>query len=91
MKRLNLKSICWLLNALTSLAFSAAARAESGNDQPSPTGMPERISNDSGWTLSEQCNRLLIKTLRGWLVSIPVSRSEPNPSLCAGAVSANLH
>lgn len=40
--------------------------------------------------LSEQCNRLLIKTLRGWLMSIPVSRSEPNPALCAGA-SANLH
>lgn len=40
--------------------------------------------------LSEQCNRLLIKTLRGWLMSIPVVRSEPNPTLCAGA-SASLH
>lgn len=40
--------------------------------------------------LSEQCNRVLIKTLRGWLMSIPVTRTEPAPTLCAG-VSANLH
>lgn len=40
--------------------------------------------------LSEYCNRVLIKTLRGWLMSIPVSRSEPNPALCSGA-SATLH
>ena len=40
--------------------------------------------------LSEHCNRVLIKTLRGWLISIPVSQTEPNPTLCAGP-SANLH
>lgn len=40
--------------------------------------------------LREQCNRVLIKTLRGWLMSIPVTRTEPAPALCAG-VSANLH
>lgn len=40
--------------------------------------------------LSEQCNRVLIKTLRGWLMSIPVARTESAPTLCAG-VSANLH
>lgn len=41
--------------------------------------------------VSEQCDRLLIKTLRGWLMSVPVPRREPNPSLCTAAASANLH
>ena len=40
--------------------------------------------------LSEQCNRALIKTLRGWLMSIPVARAEATPALCVG-VSAQLH
>lgn len=40
--------------------------------------------------LSEQCNRVLIKTLRGWLMSIPVARTESTPALCIG-VSANRH
>lgn len=40
--------------------------------------------------LSEQCNRVLIKTLRGWLMSIPVTHSEPASALCTG-VSANLY
>lgn len=40
--------------------------------------------------LSEQCHRGLIKTLRGWLMSIPVTRSESAPAPCVG-LSANLH
>lgn len=51
MKRLNLKSICWLLSVLTSLTFSAAVRADTGDSQPAPAGTPEHISNDTGWTL----------------------------------------
>lgn len=40
--------------------------------------------------LGEQCNRALIKTLRGWLMSVPVERTDAGPTLCAGA-SARLY
>lgn len=40
--------------------------------------------------LGEQCNRVLIKTLRGWLMSVPVERTDAGPTLCAGA-SARLY
>lgn len=51
MKRLNLKSIGWLLSVLTSLTFSAAGRADAGDNQPSPAGAPVHASIDTGWTL----------------------------------------
>lgn len=35
--------------------------------------------------LSEHCNRVLIKTLRGWLMSIPAMQNETNRSACVGA------
>jgi len=35
--------------------------------------------------LSEHCNRVLIKTLRGWLMSVPAIQNEANTSSCAGA------
>ena len=35
--------------------------------------------------LSERCNRVLIKTLRGWLMSIPTIRNEAPASVCIAA------
>lgn len=93
MKRLNLKSICLLLSALTSMAFSAAVRADTVVDsQPSPASTPDSLQialKSAAGNLN--ADNTTYKTLRGWLMSVPVSRSEPRPSLCTGAASANLH
>lgn len=38
--------------------------------------------------LSEQCDRALIKTLRGWLMSVPIARKEAS-STCVGPSASN--
>lgn len=40
--------------------------------------------------LAEQCNRALIKTLRGWLLSVPVASTDAGSALCPGT-SARLN
>lgn len=47
----NFRSICFLLSVLMSAGISPIAQAETGNDQPAPSLMPESISKDIGWSL----------------------------------------
>lgn len=52
-----------------------------------PEGKTEKM--ERAILLREQCDRALIKTLRGWLMSVPVVRNPPAHPHCA-EVSANL-
>jgi hypothetical protein len=78
-----------LLAASLDLAL-AEATGTLGSESPThktfryPEGSAERM--ERGQLVSEQCNRVVMRNLRGWLMSIPAR--QPAPDDCGGATAA---
>lgn len=67
------------------IAMSEMANASNSNDSPQKTfryleGHTEKM--ERGQLISEQCNRVVIKTLRGGLISVPARRDGNNDIRC---------
>ena len=74
------------------IAMNEMANLASSDDVPQRTfryleGKAEKI--ERGYLVSENCNRMVIKTLRGQLISVPVRRDiDSNPSIAEQCDSA---
>ncbi len=89
-KKLNEVS-AWLFSESLNIATRMAVEGSDKNDQPFQTiryleGTTEKM--ERAQLISERCGRLLIKTLRGSLMSVPVKTSTP-PGRSTEAACAN--
>ena len=76
-----------------SLVFNDLAIGASKEGNPHKTiryleGDNEKI--ERGQIMREQCNRVVFKSLRGWLMSVPDRRSQTNPQQCDDKLNRRL-